>query len=243
MSDEKFEENSVPQDYAAPQDYSDPGVQTASDYSNAGSQVDQTAAEQQTESQTTADNWQNMGEQPQQLNYQNQGTYQNQPNYQNTGSYQSQPNFQEQGAYQNQPNYQNQNGTWNNGEVPGGDPNAWKQQYINPQAQAQQQQQKQEPGKGFAIASMILGIISLVLFCSCINVPLAIAATILAVVQFVKNGKNGMAIAGMITGILSIVLCVVFWVVVLMKSIDETNGYSFPEYWEEEFQNEFDDSF
>lgn len=92
---------------------------------------------------------------------------------------------------------------------------------------------------------MILGIVSLVLFCTCINVPLAIAAIILAIVQFVKNGKNGMAIAGMITGIVSIVLCIVFWVLISVNAIDEsiTNGYSFPEYWEEEFQSDFDDSF
>ena len=174
MSEEKFEENSTSQDYAAPQDYSAPDMS----YSNAGSQAE-TPVTPVTENGPQTESWQNQG--------------------------------------------------------------GWQQQYTNPQAQ----QQKQEPGKGFAIASMILGIVSLVLFCTCINVPLAIAAIILAIVQFVKNGKNGMAIAGMITGIVSIVLCIVFWVLISVNAIDEsiTNEYSFPEYWEEEFQSDFDDSF
>ena len=226
MSEEKFEENSTPQDYAAPQDYSAPDMS----YSNAGSQAE-TPVTPVTENGPQTESWQNQGgwQQPQQPEFQNQGSFQNQGNFQSQGNYQGQPDFTGQGSAQNY------------NTVPGADPNGWQQQYTNPQAQ----QQKQEPGKGFAIASMILGIVSLVLFCTCINVPLAIAAIILAIVQFVKNGKNGMAIAGMITGIVSIVLCIVFWVLISVNAIDEsiTNGYSFPEYWEEEFQSDFDDSF
>ena len=206
MSEEKFEENSTPQDYGAPQDYSAPDTS----YSNAGSQAE-TPVTPVTENGPQTENWQNLG------------------SFQNQGNFQSQPDFTGQGSAQNY------------NTAPGAGSNGWQQQYTNPQAQ----QQKQEPGKGFAIASMILGIVSLVLFCTCINVPLAIAAIILAIVQFVKNGKNGMAIAGMITGIVSIVLCIVFWVLISVNAIDEsiTNGYSFPEYWEEEFQSDFDDSF
>ena len=206
MSEEKFEENSTPQDYGAPQDYSAPDTS----YSNAGSQAE-TPVTPVTENGPQTENWQNQG------------------SFQNQGNFQSQPDFTGQGSAQNY------------NTAPGAGSNGWQQQYTNPQAQ----QQKQEPGKGFAIASMILGIVSLVLFCTCINVPLAIAAIILAIVQFVKNGKNGMAIAGMITGIVSIVLCIVFWVLISVNAIDEsiTNGYSFPEYWEEEFQSDFDDSF
>ena len=220
MSEEKFEENSTPQDYGAPQDYSAPDTS----YSNAGSQAE-TPVTPVTENGPQTENWQNQGgwQQPQQPEFQNLGSFQNQ------GNFQSQPDFTGQGSAQNY------------NTAPGAGSNGWQQQYTNPQAQ----QHKQEPGKGFAIASMILGIVSLVLFCTCINVPLAIAAIILAIVQFVKNGKNGMAIAGMITGIVSIVLCIVFWVLISVNAIDEsiTNGYSFPEYWEEEFQSDFDDSF
>ena len=162
MSEEKFEENSTPQDYGAPQDYSVPDTS----YSNAGSQAE-TPVTPVTENGPQTENWQNQGgwQQPQQPEFQNLGSFQNQ------GNFQSQPDFTGQGSAQNY------------NTVPGADPNGWQQQYTNPQAQ----QQKQEPGKGFAIASMILGIVSLVLFCTCINVPLAIAAIILAIVQFVKN--------------------------------------------------------
>ena len=37
---------------------------------------------------------------------------------------------------------------------------------------------EQEPGVGFGIASLVLGIISLLLFCTCINIPLAILAIV-----------------------------------------------------------------
>ncbi len=228
MSEEKFEENSTPQDYAAPQDYSAPDMS----YSNAGSQAE-TPVTPVTENGPQTESWQNQGgwQQPQQPEFQNQGSFQNQGNFQSQGNYQGQPDFTGQGSAQNY------------NTVPGADPNGWQQQYTNPQAQAQQQ--KQEPGRGFAIASMILGIVSVVLFCTCINIPLAVAAIILAIVQFVKNGKNGMAIAGLITGIASIVLCIVFWVLLSIGVIDGgfNYGYSFPEYWEEEFQSDFDDSF
>lgn len=179
MSEEKFEENNTPQDYAAPQDYSDPGMQETPVYNNAGSQAET--------SEQPVKNWQ---EQSGQAGYQNPGT----------------------------------------------DQNVWQQQYVNPQGQPK------EPGKGFAIASMILGIVSLVLFCTCINLPLAIAAIILAIVQFVKNGKNGMAITGLITGIASIVLFIVFFVLIFFGVINDSlyHGYDLPYDWEEEFDGDFD---
>ena len=177
MSEEKFEENSTPQDYGAPQDYSAPDTS----YSNAGSQAE-TPVTPVTENGPQTENWQNQGgwQQPQQPEFQNLGSFQNQ------GNFQSQPDFTGQVSAQNY------------NTAPGAGSNGWQQQYTNPQAQ----QQKQEPGKGFAIA-------------------------------------------GMITGIVSIVLCIVFWVLISVNAIDEsiTNGYSFPEYWEEEFQSDFDDSF
>lgn len=203
MSEEKFEDNNTPQDYAAPQDYNDPGMQETPVCNNAGSQAET--------SKQPVKNWQEQSEQA---------------GYQNPGSYQSQTGYQSQGNYQGQMGYQN----------PGTDQNMWQQQYVNPQGQPN------EPGKGFAIASMILGIVSLVLFCTCINLPLALAAIILAIVQFVKSGKNGMAIAGLITGIASIVLFIVFWVLISFGAINDGlyHGYDLPYDWEEEFDGDFD---
>jgi len=65
--------------------------------------------------------------------------------------------------------------------------------------------------KGFAIASMILGIVSIVLFCLWfISIPCGILAIIFGVISIKSTGK-GMAIAGIITGgigllILSIII-------------------------------------
>ena len=61
---------------------------------------------------------------------------------------------------------------------------------------------------GFAIASLICGIISMLCcICSCANLPLCIAAIVLGIITLTKHydGK-GMAIAGIITGGLGLVL-------------------------------------
>lgn len=60
--------------------------------------------------------------------------------------------------------------------------------------------QEKKGGKGMAIASLILGILSLL--CCCIGFPFAIVGLILAIISLVK-GKDGkgLAIAGLITSI------------------------------------------
>ena len=63
--------------------------------------------------------------------------------------------------------------------------------------------------KGLSIASMVLGIISLVLFCLWyVSIPCAILAIIFAVIGRKKGGK-GMATAGLVTGIIAISLLLV----------------------------------
>ena len=78
MSEEKFEENSTPQDYGAPQDYSAPDTS----YSNAGSQAE-TPVTPVTENGPQTESWQNQGgwQQPQQPEFQNLGSFQNQGNF------------------------------------------------------------------------------------------------------------------------------------------------------------------
>lgn len=68
----------------------------------------------------------------------------------------------------------------------------------------------QEPEqKGMSIASLILGIVSLVLFCVWyLSIPCAIIAIILGVMGRKKGGK-GMATAGIVLGAIAIVLVVV----------------------------------
>lgn len=63
-----------------------------------------------------------------------------------------------------------------------------------------------EEKKGLSIASMVLGIISLVLCCIIyISVPCALLAIIFAAAGMKKGGK-GMAIAGLVLGIITMSL-------------------------------------
>ena len=102
------------------------------------------------------------------------------------------------------------------------------------------------PSKGLGVASLVLGIVSLVFFCSCANIVTAIIAIIMGIVQIARFGKYGRAYAlgGIITSVISIILLVVFWVVVSSNTalsdsvIDFSQGdsalpKSFEEYLEE----------
>lgn len=118
-----------------------------------------------------------------------------------------------------------------------GNKDAWKQQYTNPNVQ-----QKSTGGSGFGIAAMVLGIVSLVLFCTCINVPLAIAAIIFAILQMTKGDRKGMAIAGLVTGIASIVCFLVFWALIVTGSIGSMSySYSLPYDIERQFEEHLGD--
>jgi hypothetical protein len=60
------------------------------------------------------------------------------------------------------------------------------------------------PKKGMAIASMVLGIVSVVLFCIWyVSIPCAIIAIVLGFLAK-KAGKIGMATAGIVTGIIAL---------------------------------------
>ena len=162
------------------------------------------------------------------------GQTQNQTNDYNTYQNGSQTNYQSDNmGYNNENVYQNMGNSGMNNE-------AWKQQYINPQPQ------KKEGGNGFGIAALILGIISLVLFCTCINIPRAVLAIIFAIVQLVKSGKNGagkgMAIAGLITGIASLVCFVVFYVMIAVGIADDGGDFYYNTPYEE-FEDDIDDFF
>ena len=101
-----------------------------------------------------------------------------------------------------------------------------------------------ELGVGFGIASLVLGIISLVLFCSCINIPIAILAIIFGIIQLVRVSGKGLAIGGLITSALSIIALVVFWVVVgvhMPKLSDMSDIDSFMEEYQREYNQYYDD--
>ncbi len=73
-------------------------------------------------------------------------------------------------------------------------------------------------GRGFGIASMVLGIIALILFFSFVNIPLAILAIIFGIIQLTRKAPKGMAISGIVMGISSLFLLVVFWTCMLVSA-------------------------
>lgn len=76
----------------------------------------------------------------------------------------------------------------------------------------------QPSGKGDGVAqgvtSMVLGIISLLLFCTCINWLTAIIAIIFGILQLTRNKEKSFAVVGIITSVLSMVLSAVLWIAV-----------------------------
>ncbi len=72
---------------------------------------------------------------------------------------------------------------------------------------------KSSPGKGFGIASMVLGIVSLVLFCVVyVAIPCAIVGIVLGAVSILKAKKVGascgMGIAGLVCSIIALAILV-----------------------------------
>ena len=70
--------------------------------------------------------------------------------------------------------------------------------------------------QGFGIASMVLGIISLLLFCTCVNWITGILAIVFGILQLVRGREKGFAIAGIITAALSILLAIILYLSVAM---------------------------
>lgn len=93
--------------------------------------------------------------------------------------------------------------------------------------------QEQKSKKGFCIAALVLGIISLVLFCMWyISIPCGILAVIFGITG-IKSTDKGMAIAGLVTGAitLSIMSIIISWIMTIAIAI----GFS------EEFEDEIYD--
>ena len=77
-----------------------------------------------------------------------------------------------------------------------------------------EQEVVQDENKGFSIASMVLGIISIVLFCIWyLSIPCAILAIIFGIVGM-KKGAKGMAIAGLVLGIIAVAIVGIFLIFV-----------------------------
>lgn len=111
-----------------------------------------------------------------------------------------------------------------------------------------------QPGIGFGIASLVLGILSLVFFWTFLNIPMAILAVIFAIIHLCRQtGHKGMAVAGIVTSVISVILTVVMIVLgVLFLTGINSWGYSQtlpfeqfsdkePEPWSDEWEYDPDD--
>lgn len=185
-----------------------------------------------------------------------QGEYQQNTTDPQENTYQFQQGAYQQGTYQ-QDVYQQ--GTYQQGAYPQGayQQNAYQQNdyqqneyWQNTNGQNMYQQPERKPSQAFGIASLVLGIISLLFFYSCCNVLLAVLAIIFGVIQLAQNKSGkGMAIAGIITSVLSVVLLIVFYVL-FMFSVDfqsmlddQLSGYgtnpNIYEYYDELFPDDY----
>ena len=95
--------------------------------------------------------------------------------------------------------------------------------------------------RGFAVASMILGIISIVCCCSYyVGLTAAVLSIVFAVVSRVRMGYfDGFAVAGLITGIIGVVFGVALLVVdlVFIEALEEYIRTNYPDIYEEAFKN------
>lgn len=99
-------------------------------------------------------------------------------------------------------------------------------------------------GNGFGVASLILGIVSLLLFCTCINWLTAILAIIFGIIQVVQYKEKGLAIGGIITAIVSllftIILYTLVWVGMIADGYSESFDYfdSYDTYYDDEYYDD-----
>lgn len=79
-------------------------------------------------------------------------------------------------------------------------------------------------GIAFGVASMVLGIISLLLFCTCANFLTGILATIFGIIQLTQHKEKLFAITGIVTAAISIVLGIFLWLTLAAGMADTARG-------------------
>ncbi len=157
-----------------------------------------------------------------------QATSTNQPGAEVSQQYNNTAGNSTSDSYSSQATY-NTSGTGNQG--------SYNSDYTYTQGQ-QPQQKTKKSGNGYAVASMILGIVTLVFFCSCINIVTGILALIFGIIHLTSYGKDGrgMAIAGLITSALGLIALVVCYVLIFSNSVNLSNMSDFPYELYEEYQ-------
>ena len=153
------------------------------------------------------------------------------PDYGNAGEQYGNPNYGNPNQQYGNPNYGNANQQY-------GNPNYGNagEQYGNPNyGQASQKGQ----GIGLGIASLVLGILSILLFLTCLNFILGLVAIVLGIIQIVKNQKKGMAITGIVTAAVSFVLTILVYIGVFAYIGTDDFQDLYNQYYEE-YSNDYE---
>lgn len=117
----------------------------------------------------------------------------------------------------NQPYQYQQGGQYN--------PNQQMNQPINQPYQYQQFQEQPESGKNFAIASLVLGIVT---FVCCGNIITAVLSIIFGIISKQRQKENnGMATAGIVLSIIALVLGIVFSIIAFATGLLDAYTYSY----------------
>lgn len=117
----------------------------------------------------------------------------------------------------NQPYQYQQDGQYN--------PNQQMNQPINQPYQYQQFQEQPESGKNFAIASLVLGIVT---FVCCGNIITAVLSIIFGIISKQRQKENnGMATAGIVLSIIALVLGIVFSIIAFATGLLDAYTYSY----------------
>lgn len=92
----------------------------------------------------------------------------------------------------------------------------------------------------FGIASLVLGVVSLLLFCMVVNWLTGILAIIFGVIQIVKSKSKGLAIGGIVTAGISMIFSIVLYVSLLYGA---ATGNLMDSYYYNSYYNNDDDSY
>lgn len=95
-------------------------------------------------------------------------------------------------------------------------------------------------GVALGVASLVLGIISLLLFCTCVNYLTAALAITFGVIQIIRNKDKTFAITGIITAGISFVLGTVLWLILGLGMMDASVN-SYDDIYEYYYENEYRD--
>lgn len=100
----------------------------------------------------------------------------------------------------------------------------YDQQYNQPYQYPQYQEQPEQPGRNFAIASLVLGIVSFF----CCGTICSILGIIFGVISKQRQKENNsMATAGIVLSIITLVLGIIFTIIAISTGLLEAYSYSY----------------